>query len=559
MAFSMRCWPLALSAVLLAACGGGGGGSENPVVPPAPAVPMGKTAAARLLTQATFGPTLAEVESLATQTSAETWLDAQRRAPVSLQLPYLQQLKANGEDVFQNQRLDIWWRNSVLGPDQLRQRMAFALSQIFVVSDQAGPLNNEVEGLGNYYDLLARNALGNYRQLLEEVTLSVPMGYYLSMFRNQKPDAAEGIRADENYAREVMQLFTIGLVQLNADGTQRLDGRGQAIPTYKQADIEGLARVFTGFGPQHERANDPDHEFLFRQTDATRPMESWQAWHDTGAKVIVNNTPIPGGLAADAELDMALDVLANHPNVGPFIGKQLIQRLVTSNPTPAYVARVAAVFNDNGRGVRGDLFAVASAILTDEEARNGHLANPQRFGKIKEPLLRVTQLWRFFNALGKNGRFDEWNPEAMLSQAPLRSNSVFNFYRPDYRPVGTLTNNDMACPECQITHEASITNQTNEMDSTTVRYRWSGGEGRSFYNERSVLLDYRPWEARVSDAALPAFLDDLNTVLLGGRMTAAYKTALMNYVLAVPASDPGNRLYELTHLLSGSAQFALQQ
>lgn len=549
----------------LSACGGGGADSTPatpspaPVPTPTPMLPVGKVAAARFLTQATFGPTLAEVEALQNATSFDAWLETQRRKPVSVELPYLQQLKAAGENVYQNQRMDVWWHNAVQGDDQLRQRMAFALSEIFVVSDQSGPLNNDVEGLANYYDLLARNALGNYRTLLEEVTLSVQMGQYLSMLRNQKPDVAAGIRADENFAREVMQLCTIGLVQLNLDGTPRLDANGAAIPTYKQPDIEGLARVFTGFGSQHETASDPDYKFLYGKLDGLKPMESWQQFHDVDAKVIVNNTPIPAGLQADAELDMALDVLFNHANVGPFIGRQLIQRLVTSNPSPAYVSRVAARFNDNGVGVRGDLFAVVKAILTDAEARSGNVTNPQTFGKIKEPLLRTTHLWRFFSAIGNNGRYDNWNPEIDYGQGPLRSNSVFNFFRPDYRPVGALTNAGLVCPECQITNEASITNLTNAIGDVALSYVWSGGTGRDYYNSHTIVLDYRPWENRAMDANLPAFVDDLNAVLLGGRMSADYKSALVEYVKTTAATDGGKRLYDLAHNISSSAQFALQQ
>jgi len=574
----------------LSACGGGGSAGGTPIspdvlnpapapapgatptpspapvpspspspVPPAPLLPVGKLGAARFLMQATFGPTLAEVESLQDDTSLDAWFDSQRVKPVSLELPYLQKLRADGENVYQNQRMDIWWRNAVGGEDQLRQRMAFALSELFVVSDQSGPLQNDVEGLANYYDLLARNALGNYRTLLKEVTLSVQMGHYLSMLRNQKPDPAAGIRADENFAREVMQLFTIGLVQLNLDGTAKRDANGQTLPTYRQAEIEGLARVFTGFGSQHKTANDPDYQFLYGELDGLKPMEAWQQYHDTDAKVIVGGALIPAGLQAEAELDLALDVLFNHPNVGPFVGRQLIQRLVTSNPTPAYVQRVAATFNDNGMGVRGDLFAVVKAILTDSEARGGPVASPSRFGKIKEPLLRTTHLWRFFSAIGNNGRYDQWNPEYDYGQAPLRSNSVFNFFRPDYRPVGALTNAGLACPECQITNETSITNLTNAMDDVTVSYRWSGGNGRDFYDSHTVAVDYRPWESRTLDANLPAFVDDLNTVFLGGRMSTDYKTALIDYVKTTPASDGGNRLYDLAHHISSSAQFALQQ
>ena len=556
----------------LAACGGGAGGTDNtpaapaPLPTPAPSpapvpplLPVGKLGAARFLTQATFGPTLAEVEALQNVTSFDAWIADQANKTISLQLPYLQQLKANGEDVFHNQRMDVWWRNSVRGEDQLRQRVAFALSEIFVVSDQAGELNNDVEGLGHYYDLLAFNALGNYRTLLKEVTLSPQMGFYLSMLGNQKPDTAQGIRADENFAREVMQLFTIGLLQLNADGTPRRDANGQPIPTYKQPDIEGLARVFTGFGPQQTPENVRNGGFEYGRVDRLKPMGAWQAFHDVDAKTIVGNSSIPAGMQADAELDLALDVLFKHPNVGPFIGQQLIQRLVTSNPSPQYVARVAAKFDNNGSGVRGDLFAVVKAILTDAEARSGHTANPQRFGKIKEPLLRTTHLWRFFSAIGKNGRYDEWNPEGPYSQAPLRASSVFNFFRPDYRPVGAVTNAGLVCPECQLTNEASITTLSNQMDNVSNRYQWSGGEARGPYSAETIVMDYRPWENRSLDANLPAFVDDLSAVFLGGRMSSEYKTALINYVKTTPSSDGGNRLYDLAHNISSSAQFALQQ
>ncbi|MES2683014.1 MAG: DUF1800 domain-containing protein [Pseudomonadota bacterium] len=564
----------ALLALGLVGCGAGGGSISTSEIPPAsppsnpvptpsptpvPLRPVGKLDAARFLMQATFGPILSEVESLQDETSFDAWFDSQRAKPVSLELPYLQQLKANGEEVYRNQRMDIWWHNAVRGEDQLRQRMAFALSEIFVVSDQVNPLSNDIEGVGNYYDTLARNALGNYRTLLEDITLSVQMGQYLSMFKNQKPDESKGIRADENYAREVMQLFTIGLVQLNLDGTVRKDSGGQPIPTYRQADIEGLARVFTGFGTQHLSANDADNVFLYGKPDTLLPMQSWDRFHDSGSKVIVGNTSIPAGLDPDTELDLALDALFNHPNVGPFIGRQLIQRLVTSNPSPDYVARVAARFNDNGVGVRGDLFAVVKAILTDTEARNGHLTSPQRFGKIKEPLLRATHLWRFFNAIGGNGRYDEWSPELDYAQAALRSPSVFNFFRPDYRPVGAITNAGLVCPECQITNEATITNLTNEMGSIAVRYQWSGGMGRTFYDARTILLDYRPWEPRVLDANLPAFVDDLSTVLVGGRMSADYKNALITYVKTTPATEGGTRLFDMVYIISSSAQFALQQ
>lgn len=549
-----------LLAISLAACGGGGGSGSSGEAPPEPPAPVGKAEASRFLQQATFGPKLSEIEALAPVTGYDAWLEQQRLAPVSLQLPYLQTLKANGENVYQNARMDIWWRNAVRGPDQLRQRMAFALSEILVVSDQAGPLNNDVEGLGNYYDILARNALGNYRTLLEEVTLSIPMGRYLSMYQNQKPDRASGLRADENYAREVMQLFTIGLVQLNLDGSEKKDSSGQVIPTYKQADVEGLARVFTGFSHPHVRSDSGPWDFFYGagSQDSTQPMEAWESFHDRSAKVIVGNSPIPAGLGAMAELRMALDVLFNHPNVGPFIGRQLIQRLVTSNPSPAYVQRVATVFNDNGGGVRGDLYAVVRAILIDPEARKGNVTMPDRFGKLREPLLRATHVWRAFDAIGKNGRYDFWNPEYPLAQAPLRSPSVFNFFRPGFQPVA-LIGTTLSCPECQITNEASVTELLNQVDSFAYHYRTSDGEGSPYYGDNAILLDFQPWESRVSNLELAGAIEDLDLVFTAGQLGPEFRGELLTYIKGRPQSEIGERLYELVHLITSSAQYAVQQ
>ncbi|WP_293001512.1 DUF1800 family protein, partial [Nevskia sp.] len=293
------------------------------------------------MTQATFGPKLSEINSLATATSFDPWLTQQRNAPITLQLPYLQQREAGGAALVQADRMDAWFRSSITGPDQLRQRVAFALSELFVVSENFGALNFDVKGLANYYDILARNAFGSYRTLLEQVTLTPQMGLYLSMIRNQRPDPANGIRSDENYAREIMQLFTVGLVRLNLDGTPQLTPQGATIPTYNQADVENLARVFTGFGPGGGGTD--SFSFTVLDPDRITPMAPYQQYHDTNAKTIIGNTTIAAGQQALPELRQALDVLFNHPNVGPFVSQQLIRKLVTANPSPAYVQRVATV------------------------------------------------------------------------------------------------------------------------------------------------------------------------------------------------------------------------
>ena len=350
-----------------------------------------------MLNQATFGATdtgTSEVVSL----GIDAWVDNEIAKPASLQLPELQN-RPIPQFLFQLQpdRVDIWFRNVVTGDDQLRQRVAFALSEVLVVSER-GVLANFPYALADYYDVLARNAFGNYRDLLEEVTLHPAMGVYLSMLGNEKPNAALNIRPDENYARELMQLFSIGLVELNLDGTVVMDAQNQPVPTYDQAVIEGFAHVFTGWN----WAGFANFQFA-RPTDTnrTQPMQLYPDFHDTGAKLLLNGVTLPAGRSGSQDLSDALDNIFNHPNVGPFVAIRLIHRLVTSNPSPSYVARVASVFNDNGQGVRGDLGAVVKAVLTDEEARPE--LRMELDGKIKEPLLRLTQLWR---AYGR--RFSEW-------------------------------------------------------------------------------------------------------------------------------------------------------
>lgn len=509
---------------------------------------MGAAAASRFLSQATFGPSLSEIRALGDRSSFEAWFSAQRSAEPSFQFTTVHDSAPPGEFIPQYVRIDHWFRNAVHGPDQLRQRMAFALSEIMVASDASGALVNRAAMLAAYNDVLVRNALGNFRTLLEEVTLSQAMGRYLSMFQNQKPDPANGIRSDENYAREVMQLFTIGLENLNIDGT------GQGTPTYVQADIENLARVLTGWSYPGTR---PEHFYFTPEDRPELPMRAYPAFHDYSAKTLLRNTPVPAGLTPEQDLDLALDTLFNHPNVGPFIGRQLIQRLVTSNPSPAYVARVAGVFNNNGNGVRGDLYAVARAILLDPEARHGHETNPETFGKLREPLLRVTHLWRAFGGISVEGGNQYPYPESDLGQAPLRSPSVFNFFRPRYQPTGALADAGLVAPEFQITNESTITSTTNVLGYFAGIYRDSQGGTAPYYPTYAVGVDYRSWEARAADPA--ALVADLDLVFLAERMPPAMRTALVDYLAQVPASAPGERVFDAVNLVIGSPQYAVQR
>ena len=396
--------------------------------------------AARLLHQASMGPTLAEINS-AQGLSEQQWLDNQIALPVSYHRNYLVKLE-DDEDFKYISRIDAWWKAVLQSDDQLRQRVAFALSEILVVSDENSDLRAQPEGMITYYDLLLKHAFGNFRELLEEVTLSPIMGTYLSHLGNEKADEALNIRPDENYAREVMQLFTIGLDELNLDGTAKLDANGNSIATYGQAQIQGFARVFTGWTFAGSET------FKRKSRDYINPMQAYSEYHSDKEKVLLNNEVIPPGYGPEESLKIALDNLFNHDNVAPFISKQLIQRLITSNPTAQYVERVARVFNDNGSGVRGDLAAVVKAIYLDDEARHfGSVLSYQ--GKIKEPLLKTVQFWRNLNAKSQQGYYKTWNLVDSYGQGPMQSGSVFNFFRPDYQSAALRTQG-LVAPELQL-------------------------------------------------------------------------------------------------------------
>ncbi len=420
-----------LALLFLAACSGGsggsggGGGSSSSASSVTPAN-ISQAEGFRFLNQTTFGATEASAQQLIAlgDPAYSRWIDQQLLVTPSINtlsttlVAYPDPLPTNFNIAnLHANRVEQWFQNAMTASDQLRQRVAFALSEIMVVS-QVGALQNLPFATADYYDLLVRNALGDYRTLLEEVTLHPAMGIYLSMLGNQKAVPATNIRPDENYARELMQLFAIGLVELNLDGTPKLDSGGQPIPTYNQAIIEGFARVFTGWKwacptttPVCTFANTRVQAAPVAGFNQVKPMQFYADQHETGTKQVLSYTgatvtTIPAGQTGPQDLTMALDNIFNHPNVGPFISKQLIQKLVTSNPTPAYVQRVATVFNNDGTGKRGNLGAVVRTILLDSEARTAPSGSGvNTAGKMKEPLLRITQLWRAYGAAAASGRF----------------------------------------------------------------------------------------------------------------------------------------------------------
>ncbi|WP_234497949.1 DUF1800 domain-containing protein [Vibrio maritimus] len=411
------------------------------------------TQAAKFLYRATFGPKKGDVEALL-QMGVEAWLDDQFTRNWRLHRSLAERFAAASGDSFnENARLSAWWQRSLTADDQLRQRVAYALSQIFVVSRVGGPNS---EAIAEYYDLLLKHAFGNFRDLLEAVTLSPAMGKYLTLEGSRVANPEKNTFPDENYAREVMQLFSLGLWQLKDNGTPKLGSTGNKLPTYTQNDVEELARVLTGW----RREND------------FKPMYADSSRHDYGEKIVLGEK-FTEGQSPEQDLAQAMDLLFNHNNTPITISILLIKRLTISNPRRQYVKRVADIFKDNGQGVRGDMVAVIKAILLDEDLIEGKaMADYQNggkgkrnFGKVKEPLLAMANLCRAFNVKSNDPKrwWDFAGTQHHFGQAPLRSPSVFNFYEPEYAPRGEIANKQLTGPEFKILTLDNIRRISNQL------------------------------------------------------------------------------------------------
>lgn len=545
---------------------------------------MTEAQAARFLTQATFGATRNEIAHVM-EVGFEAWLQEQFALRRSSHRGLLDsRLRALGIEVTDDSRLnrhqsrqrrvhltDTWWHVALTRKDQLRQRVAFALSQILVVS-----LNDPVvalypRGVAAYYDILSKNAFGNYETLLREVTLNPMMGTYLSMIRNEKPDPERNVEADENYARELMQLFTIGLVELEQDGAVRRGADGRAIETYDNDVIKNLARALTGWtwgNAVNFRQIAPE-----QKRGPLIPMKAFEAFHDKTPKRLLSGVVLAAGQSASQDLNAALTVVFNHPNVAPFVSKQLIQKLVTSNPSPAYVARVSQVFADNGDGVRGDLEAVIEAVLLDAEARTEPSADSD-FGKLREPLLRLSALWRAFGARSREldesegvtrmlRAFRYGNSELDFAQRAMSAPSVFNFFSPSYARPGPISELELLSPEFEILNEFMIIKTTN---------RWGRaifGTDSSLPSARTTIpvasqgfyapgLDLRFEKRLASDAA--ALVSHLNVLLMAGQMSTTMIDVLEDFVSQVPLDEDGRRrVEEAVFMIASSPEFAVQR
>jgi uncharacterized protein (DUF1800 family) len=494
------------------------------------------TAAARLLDQTSFGPTTMAIQHVQS-VGLTAYLNEQFATPTTplaaiptTPLPALCLASNTAYPCAESE----WWQTAVTGNDQLRQRVAFALSEMFVVSTQsiAG------QAIPQFHNALANDAFGNFRTIMQDVTLSPAMGAYLNMLNSAKP--AAGQIANENYPRENMQLFNLGLYLLNQDGTPQLDGFGNTIPTYTEAQVEAFARAYTGWTYGVAGGGTPT-KFPNPTADYADPMAAVESEHDTTAKILLNGTVLSAGGTAEQDLKGALDNIFKHPNEGPFVCRQLIQHLVTSTPSPAYVSRVAAVFANDGTGVRGNMKAVITAILTDQEARAGDTNAGYDGGHLREPILFLTAMMR---ALGytntdPNASWDSLSNYAnTLSERPYRANSVFNFFPPNYVIPGTTLN----APEFDIENTATATLRltladeivNNKISSFTVNL-----------SSTSVL--------GALAASPSALTDNLSMLLMHSQMPANMRSTIISTI--TPLTSTAQRVRVAIYLIVTSSQY----
>ncbi len=541
--------------------------------------------AARFLEQATFGATDGDIHNLSL-IGYQAWLNQQFSTPPTPAEPGVEMslivnnppcaasdVKCNAALFVENSQNEnlvqaAFWQQSITGNDELRQRVKYALSQIFVISsNNTTSIESMPRGEASYYDMLGADAFGNFRQLLQDVTLSPMMGQFLSMQGNDKGNATTD--PDENYAREVMQLFTIGLWQLNDDGSQQLDGTGNPVPTYSNTDVKGLAAVFTGWSwniPGDNTDNAWSNCCVYvgpGYGEELLPMQSFPNHHSTVQKQFLGVTiPASGSPNPDGDLKLALDTLFNHPNLPAFFSKQMIQHLVTSNPSPAYINRVAQVFKDDGTGVRGNLQAVVTAILLDLEARDTatDVANPQ-YGKVREALVRYTEWARAFTAQSRTGSFDLGSTEDPiygLGEMWLRSPTVFNWFAPNYTPPNTsISAANLLAPEMQMTNVSSVVGYINSMQSAVGANATGGPDVFSYYSTEMTL------------AATPdQLLDRINLLLMAGQMSSTLYNQILSAInsIPIPTGDQNainaallSRVQTAIYLTVASPDFAAQQ
>ena len=520
------------------------GGQIAPVPTPAPPLPAGTPTVAdagRFLSQATFGATDTLIATVQGQ-GFDAFLNQQFAAPVSSHLAFVDASGVNPLTITQTN--DAWWTLAISAPDQLRQRVAFALSEFFVVSNSSKNLGNQPGALPAYYDVLVRGAFGNFRQLLEDITLNPAMGSFLDMLKNDKANASGTRLPNENYAREIMQLFSIGLYNLNLDGSLALSSSGLPIATYNQDAILGAAAVFTGW--TYAQATSPP---VFNPPANWRnPMVNVASHHSPDSKTILNGVLIPAGQTAAQDFSTTLDTIFSHPNVGPFFCRQLIQRLVTSNPSPGYLYRVTAVFNNNGQGVRGDLKAVVRAILMDYDAR-GSATTGQGAGHEREPIVRLTNLLRAFGASSPDGKFSVRNANTNFAQEAMHSPTVFNFFTPDYERPGAIAAAGLKSPEFEITTETTVVTIANYLNTAIYSYLGPSSDRITLNLTNEQTLAANPSQ----------LVDHLNSLLMANNMSTEMRNILTNAITQIPANNPAERAKTAIYLVINSPEFTIDK
>jgi uncharacterized protein (DUF1800 family) len=580
-------WIMATASASLVACGGGadlnaptgpGPNTGNPIV-------ITEAGASRFLGQAAWGGNPTDIDQVMSW-GCEAWLDQQMAMPI--EQTFVQWLVDRGYGIKPDKNPDGTltnanddragmmpglWRRLMSNPDLVRQRVALALSEFFVCSADKliTGMGYKQFAVGYYWDILEKHAFGNFRDLLQDVTLSPMMGIYLNTKGNQKADG-KGRVPDQNYAREVMQLFTIGLIKLNPDGTEIKDAHGNPIETYTNEDVEGLSKVFTGWSFDNKTPFDIREDFWQNCVYLSRPMGLTSTLHSPEAKTFLGIT-IPSNTNGTDSLKTALTRLFNHANTGPFFAKQMIQRLVTSNPSPAYVARVATKFANNGRGVRGDLKAVFKAILLDPEARQLDAGGTHSsFGKLREPMVRFIQWARTFSAVSVKDQTiappnedvynKEWvisskiiHTESELGQAPMYAPSVFNFFRPGYTPPNSdIANQSMLAPEFQILTEPAIVGYVNFMHKTV-----NNGESWGAKPAGYLKADYSRYQAMAINPI--ELLNTLTLYLAPHAFSAAQINTMAQMLASIPNDEVGlkKRVYTAVLLIMCIPDYLIQR
>ncbi len=498
--------------------------------------PPSLEAASRFLAQASLSSRIQDIETVSLMGYA-AWIEAQFLETPGFIQPGLEWWYQNEDNVFNVHRHYAWWEQVIHSPDLLRQRLAVALGEIYVVSDQALDGGAATRGMADFYDMLLEHSFGNWRDILRDTSLHPAMGAYLSHLQNSKANPAENRYPDENYAREVMQLFSIGLFELNPDGTRKTDAQGDDIPTYDNEDITNFARVFTGFsygGP--DNLPEISWHFDYGQWVWDEPMKVWEHEHDQDEKLLLNGKVLPAfadapGRVAMDDFEDAIDNLFHHPNVGPFIGYRLIQRFVKSNPSPGYVQRVGKVFDDNGRGVRGDMKSVIKAILLDAEARSLAAYDDPYAGRLREPYLRWVRIVTSLGAKPTDGGKElipDWSHLSEMGQKVMSSNSVFNFFQPDYVPQGEMAAAGLVGPEFQVLNSSTAMATQNIYGGSIMwGFAWRDDDGDGQYSP-GMTFEFTDEIALLRSEGVGAVIDRLDLVLFHGAMTDTTRQIMLD-------------------------------